>query len=134
MAMTAGTQPTGYSSTLTGLSLDLYNARKSNGIYSSTDTGPITTTIDGTSYSEPTSQWQNRVYLAKLSSWVDANSLISYMTTNADISGVTVSGTVETYTAGVGLNGSSLVAGAYPAVGTVIASGLGQGVNKGKIS
>lgn len=49
--------------------------------------------------------------------------LFSHIIANMEIKGVTVAdpvSTVETYTAGVGSNGGTLVAGANPVVGSVV--------------
>lgn len=51
------------------------------------------------------------------------NAMVTYITANMEISGIQVSEpleTVETYAAGVGNNGGSMVAGLNPVVGSVI--------------
>ena len=118
MALTAGSKPTSYSSTLTGLALRLYNDRISNSVALSESAQ--STTIGDDTFTEAESLRQNRVYKEKLKAYSDAKSIIDELQANAEIKNSTLL-TIETYAAGAGTNGGSLVASSYPVVGSVVA-------------
>lgn len=115
--MTYGTQPTSASSVLTGESLRVYNNLVSTG-YAKGE-GALSTTIDGTTYTEREEDRANRVFGDKKLAWSIAKAHIDETTTNGNVS-IRGQQLITTYIAGVGTNGETLVASAYPCVGTVM--------------
>jgi hypothetical protein len=86
MALTAGSEPTSHSSTLAGLAQELYSLKISKGIIPGESA--IVTTVDGTDYTEPTDQRNDRVFKAKKLAWVEASALISHIQNNAEVNNV----------------------------------------------
>lgn len=117
MAMTAGSKPTGASSSLSGLANAVYQAKLSEGIYK-----PESAIVVGDQTETETNR-ANRVFKAKLSSWIDANSLITYMTANAEVS-VSVSANMSA--GAVTVSGTATVTSA-PGVAPVTGSGTISG-------
>lgn len=115
--MTYGTQPTSDTSILTGESLKVYNNLVSTG-YAKGETA-LSTTIDGTTYTEKESDRANRVFGDKKLAWSIAKAHVEETTNNGSVS-ITGQQLITTYVAGVGTNGETLVASAYPCAGTVM--------------
>lgn len=84
--LVAGTKPVSYSSALTGLSKTIYDNNISNNIFP--PEAPITTTIGNETFTERTSDNQQRILKAKLNSWVIASSIITEITTNAVVNDI----------------------------------------------
>lgn len=116
MALSAGTKPTTYTSTLTGLAKTIYDQWIADDIIKSSS--QITASINGTTFTEKTSVRDVRVLNDKLQAWSTAKALITEFTTNAEIK-TNTGVTVETYTAGAGTNGGALNATSYPVTGSV---------------
>lgn len=116
MALSAGTKPTTYTSTLTGLAKTIYNQWIADGIVQSSN--QITKSIGDTAFTEKTSVRDVRVLNDKLQAWSTAKALITELTANAEIK-TNTDVTVETYAAGVGTNGGALNATSYPVTGSV---------------
>lgn len=127
MALSSGTKPTSYSSTLTGLAKTIYDTQLANGVVQ--QEAQITSTIGDTTFTEDSTVNHNRVFKAKLNAWCIADSVIHDMQTNAEIKTSAIT-TVETYAAGVGTNTGALNASSYPVSGSVK---LGASQTLGKI-
>jgi hypothetical protein len=112
-----GAQPTTYASVLTGLSLRIYNNMISAGaILPET---AQTQTIEGTVYTETTTDLHNRIFKAKCQAWSTAKGVNDEMTANAAIA-INGAQVITTYAGGVGTSGDTLTAPAYVCVGTVM--------------
>lgn len=86
MALNAGTKPTSWDSTLSGLSLAIYNSRISEGIIPSES--KLSTTVGDQTYSETDAEREGRVLKAKLDAWVVASSTITEITTNGEVNDI----------------------------------------------
>jgi hypothetical protein len=82
--LTAGIAPVAYNSILTGMSLELYTQRTSQGLY--LGESQITTTINGTTYTESSTNCHNRVLNDKKSAYADANAIVTRITGDAQVS------------------------------------------------
>jgi hypothetical protein len=90
MALSAGSAPTAWNSTLTGMALEIYNQRLAQGIYLSET--PIEVTISTTTYTETTANRNSRVLAAKKNSYADALAIVNELTVDAEVSTTVSSG------------------------------------------
>lgn len=116
MALSAGTKPTVYTSTLTGLSKTIYDQWISEGIINNSN--QITSTIGEETFTEKLEIRNSRVLKDKLKAWSTASALITELTTNAEIK-TNSNITVETFASGTGANGGALNATSYPVTGSI---------------
>ena len=82
--LTAGIAPTVYSSTLTGMALEIYTQRTNEGIY--LGESQITTTINSVTYTESSTNCHNRVLNDKKSAFADASAIVTRITGDAQVS------------------------------------------------
>lgn len=120
MALTSGTKPTSYSSELTGLAKEIYDSKK--GVSIPTEDA-IVSTVGGETFTESDSDRQNRILKAKLDAWCAADGIVKNLKADAEINTPLIPPNppiiLETYAAGVGTNGGSLVAAPYPVSGAI---------------
>lgn len=128
MALSAGSKPSSYSSSLSGLSQTIYNNRLSNGVI--LPEAAVTQTIESTTYTEDETLRRNRILSAKLDAYVTALSVITELQTNAEIKTLVGGVVVETYAGGVGTNGGALNATPYPVSGTVKTTAVASNIAK----
>jgi hypothetical protein len=92
MALLLGTKPTTYASILTGLPSRIYDNWLADGVIGPET--PISQVIDGETYTEPTSQKDNRVLKAKLKAFGEAKAVIDEITLGAEVNNI--SGIINT--------------------------------------
>lgn len=84
--LNAGTKPTSWTSTLSGLSKEIYDQRIAEGIIPSES--KLSTTVGDQTYSESDSERSNRVFKAKKDAWVVANATITEIVSNAEVNDI----------------------------------------------
>jgi len=88
MAMTAGSAPSTWSSTLTGLSLEIYNNKIAQGIYKGT--AQIQVTVDGDTYTEEVAVRNARVLNNKKDAYAEALAVVTHIQTTGVVTTVVV--------------------------------------------
>jgi len=116
MALSAGTKPTVYTSSLTGLSKTIYDQWVADGIIKNSN--QIQATIGEETFTEKSDIRNSRVLSDKLKAWSTATALIAELTSNAEIK-TNTGVTVETFAGGTGNNGGALNATSYPVTGSI---------------
>jgi hypothetical protein len=106
MAMTAGSAPTSWTSTLTGLSLLIYNNKISQGVFKGES--QIEVIVGERTFTETEIDRNNRVFSDKKTAYAEALSAVNYITANAVVN-TTVTGTAggDPIVGGAGVGGVS---------------------------
>ncbi len=122
MALSAGTKPSAYTSTLTGLSKSIYDQWLADTVIKSSS--QITESIGDTTFTESTTARNSRVLKDKVRAWSTAKAFIDNLTVDAEIKTPVAGFVFETYTTGVGVNlvgtvPSALTSTTYPVTGTI---------------
>lgn len=112
--LSAGIAPTSYSSVLTGLSLELYNQRISQGIYFGD--AQISTTINSVTYTESVANRNLRVFNSKKSCYADAVAIITRFVADTTVSANVAMGILVQVNPGTGTGATT---GPGTATGTI---------------